>query len=125
MAKDQTRRNSPQLLQEDKDSHDGIKGIADYDPSNPDFAKDKLQAARDAMETAQAAEVNAEAAAKAARDAANAKEWAFHNAILGAKQQVVAQYTDDSDEASAVGLKKKSEYKKPTSNGKTVTTPTQ
>src|ERR1041385_8352238 len=91
MAKDQTRRNSPQLLQEDKDSHDGIKGIADYDPSNPDFAKDKLQAARDAMETAQAAEVNAEAAAKAARDAANAKEGAFHNAILGAKQQVVAQ----------------------------------
>src|SRR2546426_9868984 len=103
MAKDQTRRNSPQLLQEDKDSHDAIKGISTYNPSNPDYAKDKLQAARDGMETAQAAEVNADAAFKAARDGANAKEWAFHNAILGAKQQVVAQYTDDSDEAQAIG----------------------
>ena len=120
MAKNETRRNSPQLLQEDKDSHDAIKGIATYNPSNPEFAKDKLQASRDAMETAQAAEVNAEAAAKAARDAANAKEWGFHNAILGAKQQVIAQYTDDSNEAQAVGLKKKSEYKRPANIGKPV-----
>ncbi len=70
------------------------------------------------MEAAQLAETQAEAALKAARDAANAKEWAFHNAILGAKKQVIAQFGVDADEVQAIGLKKKSEYKSPTRNGK-------
>jgi phage-related protein len=39
-----------------------------------------------------------------------AAQWAFHNMILGGKKQVVAQYGDDSDQAQAVGLTKKSEY---------------
>lgn len=42
-----------------------------------------------------------------------AAQWAFHNVILGAKQKVVAKFGDDSDEAQAVGLKKKSERAKP------------
>jgi len=37
--------------------------------------------------------------------------------MLGAKKQVLAQFGDDSDQAQAVGLKKKSEYKAPTRNG--------
>jgi hypothetical protein len=53
-------------------------------------------------------------AADAKRAAANAAEWEFHNAILGAKTQVTAQFGDDSDELAALGLKKKSEYKSPT-----------
>jgi hypothetical protein len=35
--------------------------------------------------------------------------------MLGGKKQVVAQYGDDSDQAQAVGLTKKSEYSKPKS----------
>jgi hypothetical protein len=42
-----------------------------------------------------------------------AAQWAFHNAMLGAKQQVLAQFDDDSDEAQALGLTKKSERAKP------------
>jgi len=35
--------------------------------------------------------------------------------VLSAKDQVIAQYGRDSNEAQAVGLKKKSERKRPTS----------
>ena len=55
---------------------------------------------------------------KAARDVVNAKERAFHNAMLGTKKQVVAQFGENSDEVQAVGLKKKSEYKSPQKIGK-------
>lgn len=40
-------------------------------------------------------------------------EWEFHNAILVAKEQVIGQYGIDSNEAQAVGIKKKSERKSP------------
>lgn len=49
----------------------------------------------------------------AARDDATAAEWDFHNGILGAKDQVIAQFGDDSNEVQGVGLKKKSDYKSP------------
>ena len=54
-----------------------------------------------------------EAAFKAARDGQVAAQWAFHNDIIGGKQQVVGKFGDDSDEAQAVGLTKKSERAKP------------
>ncbi|HLL77504.1 MAG TPA: hypothetical protein VK421_19770 [Pyrinomonadaceae bacterium] len=62
------------------------------------------------MEAKQAAETQAAAALAAARDDAVAAEWEFHNAMLGAKEQVVAQFGKDSNEIQSLGLKKKSEY---------------
>jgi hypothetical protein len=56
-----------------------------------------------------------EAELDTARDEATAAEWAFHNAMLGGKDQVKAQFGVDSNELQAVGLKKKSEYKSPKS----------
>ena len=47
------------------------------------------------------------------RDTAVAAEWDYHNAILGGKRQVVAQYGDDSNETQAVGLTKSSERAAP------------
>ncbi|HEY5232033.1 MAG TPA: hypothetical protein VIK35_00670 [Verrucomicrobiae bacterium] len=49
-----------------------------------------------------------------------AAQWTFHNALLGAKQQVLAQFGDDSDEAQALGLTKKSERAKPSVKVKAV-----
>ncbi|MEH2022981.1 MAG: hypothetical protein V7K62_05150 [Nostoc sp.] len=51
--------------------------------------------------------------ANAAADAARLAEWEFHNAVLAMKEVVRGQYGADSDQAQAVGLKKKSEYKRP------------
>ncbi|MBI3363815.1 MAG: hypothetical protein HY033_02795, partial [Ignavibacteriae bacterium] len=52
-------------------------------------------------------------ALKAKRDAAVAAELAFHQAMLGVKEQVIAQYGKNSDQVASLGLKKKSEYRRP------------
>jgi hypothetical protein len=72
---------------------------------------ENIKAVRDRMDDLQREAIQAEVAAAAKRDTANAGEWEFHNAMLGAKRQVTAQFGDDSDEVQAIGLKKKSEYK--------------
>ncbi|NQW29702.1 MAG: hypothetical protein HQ472_04240 [Ignavibacteria bacterium] len=46
-----------------------------------------------------------------AREAAILAEAKFHDIVLGAKRQVIAQYGDDSDEITTLGMKKKSERK--------------
>jgi hypothetical protein len=117
MAMDQTRRLRPSDIQADKDSFAAIEAMPDYAPSNKDYAVPKLQALSDTMGSQQETETQAEAAAKAARDDTTAAEWDFHNAMLAAKKQVVAQYGDDSNEAQAVGLTKKSERSKPARKG--------
>lgn len=69
--------------------------------------------AKKATADARTAEAKADATAKLARQAAMRAEWTFHNLVLGAKGQVKAQYGEDSDEMKTIGLKKKSEYKRP------------
>jgi hypothetical protein len=61
----------------------------------------------------QLAEILAQQALATARDIACAAEWALHNAVLGARTQVRAQFGDDSNEVQAVGLKKASDRKRP------------
>ncbi|HEX8686139.1 MAG TPA: hypothetical protein VF654_06540, partial [Pyrinomonadaceae bacterium] len=73
-----------------------------------------VKAARDRMDDLLREATQAEATAAAKRDAATAGEWEFHNAILGAKVQVEAQFGSDSDEFASLGMKKKSDYKSPT-----------
>ncbi len=51
-------------------------------------------------------------------DAAVAAEWRFHEAMQGAKEQVIAQYGKSSDQVQSLGLKKKSEYKRPVRTAK-------
>jgi hypothetical protein len=48
-----------------------------------------------------------------ARDNAVTAEREFHNLMLGAKDQVTAQFGRDSNEVQALGLKKASERKPP------------
>ncbi len=119
MAKNQTTRINGDTLQADKDSFAAAKAIQNYQPANAAFSIQNVQTASDEVQAAQQAWAQAVAALEAARDAAVAKEWAFHNAVLGLKSQVVAQFGQDSNEVQAVGLKKKSEYKSRARNGKT------
>jgi hypothetical protein len=110
------------VLKADADALAAIDDMSDYKPANADFALTKLQAASDALKSAADTFAQAEAAWQAARDGSVAAQWTFHNAILGAKQQVIAQYGDDSDEAQAVGLTKKSERAKPSAKAKAAAT---
>jgi hypothetical protein len=113
MAKNQTVRVRPSVLKEDRNAFTALQTIANYTPANTAYAKTALTGKLAAMKTAQDAEVNAQNALATVRDAANAAEWDFHNLLLGAKDQVIAQYGKDSDQIQALGLKKKSERKAP------------
>ncbi len=73
----------------------------------------KLIAAQKAVVDAREIEVQKQSDADAARDLTVAAEWAFHNLVLGAKDQVKAQYGDNSDQYAGLGLTKKSERQSP------------
>lgn len=114
MAFDQNKRLKPAVLKADVDALAAIKGLVPpYAPADIKYVAADLTAKQTAMTTAQGVEKVKDGEFKGARDSANAAKWAFHNIILGAKDQVVAQYGEDSDQVQAVGLKKKSERKRP------------
>lgn len=111
MAKNQSRRLKPSVLQAGRDSFAALKSITGYAPANSNYAVAAITTLDGELTAAQSDEVQKLAAAAAARDTATTKEWEYHNAILGAKDQLLAQFGRDSNEVQAVGLKKKSEYK--------------
>ena len=113
MAKNETIRIRPIILKADQDACTALQAMPDYNPANTSFAKVAVAGCLADMQAAQQAEVNAQNLLDAARDAAAKAEWDFHNAMLGAKEQVVAQYGDDFDAVQSLGLTKKSEYKAP------------
>lgn len=113
MAKVQTRRIRPIILQADQQALSALQAIPNYTPTNPGLTTEAVNATYLKMQEAKTLEVQAIAAAAAARDAANAAEWEFHNAILGVKDQVIALYGKDSSQLQSLGLKKASEYKTP------------
>jgi hypothetical protein len=100
-----------------------LQTVAGYAPANPAYALTAVTAAQSSLNAAQQAEAQAVAAAAAARDDAVAQEWAFHNLMLGVKDQIRAQFGKDSNEVQAIGLKRRSEYKRPTSRPKKESTP--
>ena len=118
MATKQSSRLSPKELGSDIETKDALNGIVGYTPLNQAYTAANVTALHDAMVAAQTAETQAEKVLETARDKAVAAERDFHNAILGAKDQVKAQFGKDSNELQALGLKKASEYKRPSAKKK-------
>jgi hypothetical protein len=114
MALNQNRRPSADRLEDDREALLALRELRDYKPVNPSYSAEALAALEEALTRAQHEELRLQNALAAARDAATAAAWALHNAVLGAKAQVIAQYGADSDAIQSLGLKKKSERKRPT-----------
>lgn len=114
MANTQRSRVSPQVLQADMDAYLSLKVIAGYQPSNPAHSLSAIAELHDKLRASLETELHAHHAFAAARDASLAMQWEFHDAILGVKNQVKAQYGANSDEVATLGLKKKSERRTPT-----------
>jgi hypothetical protein len=112
MARNETKPISPAQLSADEDAFAALQAMTGYSPSNPAYMLANIEAAHAALLAKQQAAVQAEAVSAAARDAAVAEAWRFHNTILAVKDQVRAQFGVDSAELQALGLKRKSEYKK-------------
>jgi hypothetical protein len=113
MATNPTNRIDPKTLQADIASYQAMLNITGYTPANTAYSTANGTTAYTAMTGKQTSETQAKATADAARDDATSAEWDFHNYVLGMKDQVRAQFGADSNELQAVGLKKKSEKKKP------------
>ncbi|MDZ8186620.1 MAG: hypothetical protein RMX96_17445 [Nostoc sp. ChiSLP02] len=111
---DTTRRLRPKLISQDITSLHGLQTIRTYDTTRADASVVNLQQAYQAMLTQQQAETEKLTLYRAAADAARLAEWEFHNAVLAMKESVRGQFGSDSEQAQAVGLKKKSDRKRPT-----------
>lgn len=112
MAK-QSRRMSPSQIAEDEEAFAALQAISNYVPANSVYTVAAIEQAYQELQTARTAEVQADATAKAASDRVVEKQANFHNLIIGARDQVTAQFGRNSDQAQSVGRKKPSEYKTP------------
>ncbi|MGP1383942.1 MAG: hypothetical protein ACTS2F_10315 [Thainema sp.] len=110
---DTSRRLRPAYLEQDIESLRGLRTIPEYASIRPKTTIEALQSAYDEMIAAQDEASEAMVRAKAAADKARLAEWKFHNDILAMKELVRGVFGSDSDEAQAVGYKKKSERKRP------------
>lgn len=113
MARNQSKRLPPGKIEADENGFAALQSITSYTPINLAYALNAVKTAHTELQHLRGAEMEAAAAAATARNDAIAKEWEFHNLMLGVKDQIIAQFGKDSDEVQALGLKRKSEYKMP------------
>lgn len=109
MAKKRSARLSQRILKQDRQIAQAVLSFEDYQPSNKEFTAKRIRESLEAVEKSSLAEEEAIAALTKARQASIDLEARFHDVVLGAKRQVIAQYGEDSDQIVALGLKKKSE----------------
>ena len=123
MPNNANRRLSPDTLQADLDCITALKAIEGYAPSNPADTLTALNDIQTRVAAAQERELHAANAYAAARDDAVLLENERHERVKSVKNQVRAQYGNDSNEVASLGLKKASERKptkrqgKPDANG--------
>jgi hypothetical protein len=109
----QNRRLRAEDLDADRKALIGIQTLDGYAPRNPSCTGAALAALGQQITQAQQDEIRAAQALERARNAAIAAEWELHNALLTAKNEVRVQYGDDSDAVQVLGLKKRSERRRP------------
>ena len=109
---DYSKKIPAKIIDADIDSFHGLNFITNYIPVRSEATPEELKAAYDTMFSLQKQEVELMAQIKAISDAARQAEVEFHDAVLAMKETVRGQFGPNSDEAAAIGYKKKSEYKR-------------
>lgn len=113
MATGTGKRVGAKILDADREKLLTLQSLEDYAPHNQEYSLTTLQERAMTLTKAEEAEVIAWRAFEVARERAVQAGIAFHEAILGAKAAVVAQYGEDSPAVHAVGRKRKSERSRP------------
>ncbi len=108
-----SRRIPNKTISTDINAFHGLSTVIGYSTTRPEATDKNLNGAYKAMLDKQKREAELNATLKAATDAARQSEVEFHAAVLAMKESVRGQFGPNSDEAQAVGYKKKSEYKRP------------
>ena len=119
MPSNANRRLSPDTLQADLDCITALKAIEGYAPSNPADTLTALNDIQTRVAAAQERELHAANAYAAARDDAVLLENERHERVKSVKNQVRAQYGNDTNEVASLGLKKASERKPTKRQGRT------
>jgi hypothetical protein len=109
---DYSKRIPAKVIDADVHSLHGLSVITNYLPVRNEATPEALKQAYEAMLAQQKKEDELMATVKAAFDAARHAEVEFHDAVLSMKESVRGQFGPNSDEAQAIGYKKKSEYKR-------------
>ena len=105
-------------MKNDETAFNALEKINGYVPSNPAYTIDGLRGGFDEMNAVRAAEDQIAAALATAHDKAIGAEWKFHNLMLIAKDHVISIFGKDSLELQEIGLKKISDYKRPSRKAK-------
>ncbi|PZO16320.1 MAG: hypothetical protein DCF25_12595 [Leptolyngbya foveolarum] len=110
---DFSRRVRAKTLSADITAYHGLSTVSKYTAVRPEASAKSLETSYGSMIAQQKREAELAANMKSAADAARKAEVDFHDAVLAMKESVRGQFGPNSDEAQAVGYKKKSEYKRP------------
>lgn len=90
-----------------------VATLPDYSPQNQALNVDTLRQLEASLTAAQQAEDALLREATAAREQVKQAAWDLHEAVRAVKLSVEAQYGSDSPALHAVGLKRRSEYRRP------------
>jgi flagellar biosynthesis/type III secretory pathway protein FliH len=107
------QRPDSHTLAADRLTLQALQDLSDYQPLNPAYRPELLQQLEASLDQAEEAEERARRAFEQARRVRTDTARAFHDAIVGAKRQVLAQYGPDSLAVQAIGLTRASERKRP------------
>jgi hypothetical protein len=110
----QLKRLPPSVIAADRELLRAIQSLSDYQPINGTYSVAIMQQQEGRLTKAELAVVRLEDELKQARAVAIETAHAMHNTGLGMKDQVIAQYGQDSTEVEIIGLTRKSEHKRPT-----------
>ncbi len=110
---DFSRRIPTKRISADISAYHGLSTVIGYISARPEATDKSLKSAYEKMIANQKKEIEIAAMLKAATDAARQAEADFHDAVLAMKESIRGQFGPNSDEAQAVGYKKKTEYKRP------------
>jgi hypothetical protein len=111
-----TRRRTPvppPSLAADHVTVTAIQGLADYQPTNPNCSAAQLLQLQANLIQAEQAEHAVKVALDQARAARNQAAHQYHDAVVSARIQVVAQYGADAAAVSLIGMTRTSERKRP------------
>jgi hypothetical protein len=110
---DFSRRVSQKVITADIAAYHGLSTVVGYIPIRSEATPVGIKDAYEVMLEKQKKETELATQLKASTDAARQAEVNFHSTVLAMKESIRGQFGPNSDEAQAVGYKKKSEYKRP------------
>jgi hypothetical protein len=112
---------SPPTLAADHVTVIALQGMVDYQPMNPAYSIAQILQMQATLAQAEQAAKAAEVALAEARAVRAETSHIYHDLVVGARVQVMAQYGPDAPAVSLVGLTRKSERKRPAKRQPTTT----